>query len=138
MARLGRSGYRWHVLPRHGRRPLAIFARLLLQADNAIAGLAVWSCIGLHETADGRYAAALRHVARHEAGLGWSDAWCDELLEGLSQRVLGHDPRHSLPATAFGPPASPATPDAAAAVQLAWHGLLAACFGLALRPGCPR
>lgn len=132
MACRASPGFAWQVLPRHGKRPLAIHARALLQADNRCAGLTIWSAIALHETSCGRFAASLTHVARYDAGLTWCDAWFDDSLVPLAQRIFDHDPWHRLPAAAFGRAGRDAAP-----WPSAWFGLLAACLGQACRPGNP-
>ncbi len=117
-------GFVWVVLQRHGRRPLAVFARALLEAHNRCAGLPTWSHIAFYETAGGRYAVALRHSP--SAGPAWADAWLCDSADAVRDDVLAHDPLWAAP---LGTPAGDPAPGAAFCA--AWTGLLAAVFGRA-------
>jgi hypothetical protein len=113
------AGFRWTVLQRFGRRPLAVTGRVLLRADNRCAGLARWSELVILETAGLRLAASIRH---HQPDApDWTDAWLCGSAEEIRAVVLAHDPLAALP------------PDAGATAMRrfrgAWAGLLAAVFG---------
>lgn len=113
-------GYRWLVLPRHGRRPLAVLGRTLLRGDTRCAGLPWWSAVTIHETRAARFAVALRHVMSAAAGDDWQDAMLCDSAEAARADLLAHDPAQAMPAPA------PGDADRFAAQ---WAGLLGALFG---------
>jgi hypothetical protein len=152
------ASFHWMVLPRCGKRPLAVVGRSLLLAHNRCAGLPYWSEISIHETASGRFAASLRHMPSCESTpdddsavamrQSWCDAWLCDTPDAVRAAFHDHDPLWALPPLA---PASRQTlPDAPGIItelpvfgdnataqrfQAAWAGLLAAVFGLF--PPCP-
>lgn len=117
-------GFRWTVLQRFGRRPLAVFCRVLLRADNQCAGLARWSELTILETAGQRLTASIRH---HQPDApDWTDAWlCDTAAE-MRAIVLSHEPLRAVPPRAAG--------SATRRFGAAWAGLLAATMGAARGP----
>jgi hypothetical protein len=126
-------GFRWTVLQRHGRRPLAVLGRVLLRADNRCAGLPCWSEITVHETAGLRFAASLCHSRPGTAGPAWCDAWLCDSPEAVRGILLAHDPLGALPTDGMPASYAAALREAAAMQRFrgAWSGLLAALFGLA-------
>ena len=120
-------GFHWMVLRRHGKRPLAIQGRALLQANNRCAGLPWWSEITIHETAGFHFAACISHTPDPPDGPAWSDAWLCGSAEAVRTLCQGHDPLWALPA-------SPNDPQTIQRFNGAWAGLLAAVFGLPKRP----
>ena len=141
-------GFRWTVLRRHGRRPLAVLSRSLLQGNNRCAGLPYWSEICIHETAASHFAACVCHAAPGAAGPTWCDSWLCESAEAVRTACFGHDPLVALPSYALPQgttllrPSAPGIAELSAsgeAVSLdaeaaqrfrgAWAGLLAAMFG---------
>jgi len=133
------------VLRRHGKRPLAVLGRALLQANNRCAGLPYWSEISIIETAGRHFAASLCHSAPGAAGPTWCDSWLCDSPEAVRAICLAHDPLVAVPSHSFSPGTEPGgssmflSADAGlaclgeAALQRfrgAWAGLLAAIFGL--------
>jgi hypothetical protein len=118
-------GFRWMVLRRDGRRPLAVMARALLQANNRCAGLPYWSEIGIHETAAGRFASNLSHAAPGATGPTWSDTWLCDSAEAVRAQFLAHDPLVAVSSAGL-------SGDIRAIQRFrgAWSGLLAAMFGM--------
>jgi hypothetical protein len=134
-------GFSWTLLQRHGRRPLAVLGRVLLQANNRCAGLASWSEIYIYETVACRYAAAVRHATTETPGPDWCDAWMCDSAEAVRTVFYKHDPLVALSATTASGPVGLADIerlDAAMSRHVveaqrfrgAWAGLLAAMFGL--------
>ena len=141
-------GFRWILLQRHGRRPLAVLARALLQANNRCAGLSCWSEISIYETNASRFAVCLHHAPPEAGGLAWCDAWICDVPEAVQATLYRHDPLIALtPCHIIRPDAPSRIPtgdpgesamlrDAAVQDVLsrrlrgAWAGLLAAMFGL--------
>jgi len=136
------ASYDWVLLPRHGLRPLAAPARLLLHADNRCRSPRDWSELMVYETISARFVVALRHVSG--CGLIWRHAWHCADPEALRACIAAHDPLDALPAD-VGWAAAACQPtidghvvaDKVAALKMAWAGLLAAVFGLRLldQPG---
>ena len=126
------AGWRWIVLPRHGRRPLAVLGRSLLHADNRCAGLPWWSAVTIHETNRGRLAVSIRHSGPNSLGphspesgdqdRAWRDSSLHQNAEALREALDRHDPLQALPGVAA---------DMVAAMRFhgAWAGLLAALSG---------
>jgi hypothetical protein len=140
-----RPGYQWTVWPRHGRRPLAVQARMLLRASNHCTRLPAWSEIFVHETRQGRLVAALQHhfpdtAFPDSAIMDWHDAWLHDDVPGLWSAILAHDPviAVTLGGIASTTASGPFTQDEArcaeiariAAFRAAWFGLVNAVFGL--------
>ena len=132
-----RSGLRWILLPRHGRRPLAVWGRCLLQTNNRCAGLPWWSAITLHETGTGGFAVALCHAAG-EGVVIWQDASVHASAEAARETLERHDPLQALPVTPRIRYAWPGVEDApeigrdlivALRFCLAWAAMLGALFG---------
>ncbi len=126
-------GFHWALLQRHGRRPLAIYGRALLEAHNRCALGATWSHILVYETASGCFAVSLRHTPCGAEQADWADGWLCETADSVRSSIAAHDPLWSLPlpAEAWDDAkwnrlcAATEAPD----VQAAWTGLLAAVFG---------
>jgi hypothetical protein len=120
-------GFRWMVLQRHGKRPLAVLGRALLQANNRCAGLPWWSEITIHETAASHFAASIRHTPNSAGEPVWCDAWVCDSAEAVRKLVHAHDPLWALP---------PQANDPASIIRFsrAWAGLIAAVFGLSSVP----
>jgi hypothetical protein len=135
-------GFHWTVLRRHGKRPLAVLGRALLEANNRCAGLHYWSEISIHETSARRFAACVRHAAPGADGPAWCDTWLCDSPEAVRTILCEHDPLVALPSCIMPNPLMPAgrralgadlaSGDAGAAQRFlgAWAGLLAAIFGL--------
>ncbi len=121
-------GFRWMMMQRHGKRPLAILGRALLQANNSCAGLPWWSEITIHETAASHFAACIRHTPRSAAEPAWCDAWVCNSADAVKALFHAHDPLWALPSGAN-------DLDAVRRFGGAWTGLLAAVFGLAINRG---
>ena len=138
----GHPGFRWTVLRRHGKRPLAVLGRALLAANNRCAGLPYWSEISIHETSARRFAACVRHAAPGADGPAWCDTWLCDSPEAVRTILCGHDPLVALPSGIMPHPLMPAGrvalgadvasghQGAALRFQGAWAGLLAAILGL--------
>jgi hypothetical protein len=130
------QGFAWTVLPRHGLRPLGFTGRLLLEASSRQPGLAIASGLAVHETADGRLVAAVRHLP--DADLPRCYATCCATPAELLELLRAHDPLADLPAE---PLFTADADDAAAAfrqvraLRAAWGALLDATFGP--DPGTP-
>jgi hypothetical protein len=122
-----RPGFHWSVLQRHGRRPLAVLSRVLLQADNRCAGLPWWSELCIHETAGGGFAASLRHSPAGLGGQAWTDAWLCDGADTVRGIFLTHDIAAALPPDGLDDPRHAAS---MCRVRGAWWGLLAAVFGV--------
>jgi hypothetical protein len=134
-ARPGRNpGFNWVILQRHGRRPLAVPGRVLLQGDNRCTGLPWWSAITIYETDPGPFAVALCHTPPEQAGPAWHDAWLADSAETLRATLQRHDPLAAMPAGLQASIRSglrvPPDTEAAGRFQAAWAGLLGALFGL--------
>jgi len=118
-------GFQWMALRRDGKRPLAVLARALLQANNRCSGLPSWSEIRIYETSAGRFASNLCHAAPGATGPTWSDAWLSDSPEAVRASFHGHDP---LVAVATGSGCGDTR--AVQRFRGAWAGLLAAIFGM--------
>ena len=127
------AGFHWTVLQRHGKRPLAVLSRVLLQADNRCVGLSSWSEVSIYETATSRFAARLRHLPPQVSDATWCDAWLCDNAEMLRTSLYEHDPLLALPLSLSsdlgGMYAERHELVAEAHFRGAWAGLLAAVFG---------
>jgi hypothetical protein len=138
------------VLQRHGKRPLAVLGRTLLQANNRCVGLPSWSEITIQETSGARFVACLRHTPPCQGDPVWRDAWLCDNADAVRAALRAHDPLQALP-----PPIPPDCAGSGEAAlfardrfhhhvetalmfRAAWAGLLAAVFGLPGRAPPPR
>lgn len=144
------AGFRWTVLERHGKRPLAILGRVLLQANNRCSGLPCWSEIAIHETIARRFTASVSHRPPEAFDVIWRNTWLCETPKAIVAALQAHDPLHTLsPGVTTRRPLPVALDDfpafnaggyqdeaAVRRFRGAWAGLLAAIFGLrsTLRP----
>lgn len=130
-------GFAWTVVPQHGRRPMAFWGRLLLQAAHREPGLPVWSDLALHESEGGEIVAAMRHVLRGRDGAADGPPLCYAVASrsaaALRQALAAHDPMADLPAESLLGAAHFEDPYAAGLLaerlRAAWRALLAASFG---------
>jgi hypothetical protein len=141
-------GFRWTVLRRHGKRPLALLGRILMRGNNRCAGLPSWSEISVLETAAGRFAASVCHAAPGAAGPTWCDSFLCDTPDAVRDLCLGHDPLVAVPSFVVPGKIAPNLPpefciadlsgsenatcvEALAAQRFsgAWAGLLVAMFG---------
>ncbi len=115
------SGFRWMVLPRHGRRPAAFLGRELLRADSSAGsrgGSDEWADIHIYELAEAGFVTAVRHLRAADGLPRWQDAWATENAGATVARLQAHDAGLGLGA------------QQAARQRSAWSGLLEALFGL--------
>lgn len=87
------EGYQWIILPRYGRRPLAVMGRCMFRADNHFDKNALWSEIVIFETATSRCAAALRHITPRAE---WQNAWLCSSPELMLADLKAHSPINVL------------------------------------------
>ncbi len=136
------GGFAWTILPRHGRRPLAFWGRLLLQAAHREPGLPVWSDLALHETDGGLIVVAVRHLLRGPDGAPDGPPLCYAAASrdaaALRAMLAAHDPMADLPAGLLLGAAPFEDPFAAGLLagrlRAAWRTLLATTFGDAAAP----
>lgn len=135
------EGFEALALPRHGKRPLKVTARLLADIATRSEALPIWSRIAVYETGGGDQAQApfVATIVHRFRLLGPPDLAFAELLsdaEAVLRFFRTHDPVAEVPAAAFIDDAGDADCQggaplavAIAAHRAAWRQLLQAMFG---------
>jgi hypothetical protein len=121
------AGFRWIILQRDGRRPLAIDGRLVLTAGNGCAGFPYQSEIAIYETSAGALAVAICHSGPTQAGPPWRDAWLSGDPLELRATLRAHNPQAVVPFFLSGDLSTSML--CANVFVMIWRGLLGALLG---------
>ncbi len=127
----------WHLLPRHGLRPLGFSGRLLVQAAARDPALPVWSEAAVYETADNGLVAVIHHALREAPLLDRHYARACEDVEDVLAFLHAHDPLCDLSVDALyaaapdlsGPEVLTAAAACARRLRQTWRDILGTCFG---------
>ena len=90
------EGFVWHLLPRHGQRPIRFAGRELVGRDNRADavrfGRNYWSALRLYDMRGGGFAALARHSRVADGAAVWQHGFTDMTAAGLAGQLRRHDP----------------------------------------------
>lgn len=96
-AEINRIGFSWIVLPRDGRRPLAVMGRLLFCVSNKLDEQKAWSFIEIYETSEDRIACSIRHHWPAPVDVCWTDTTLCDDTKCARWCLSHHDPLVAAP-----------------------------------------